>query len=150
LDDRDRTTFLSELEAILDQCNPKSKTRFCFAIEESEAWLLGDLNAVRKAYPDAHDVVLDQYVNDSVCGTWEILADAIFPGGRSALARKGWQSGWRGEVPLGGENFSSHGCRRERIAQLPIVPGSRSGHCGDGFAGAGKRRTTEQLLEHRK
>ena len=31
-------------------------------------------------------------MNDSICGTWERLADAVYPGGAIALSRKGWQA----------------------------------------------------------
>jgi hypothetical protein len=72
--------------------NPKPKTRFCVAIEENEAWFLGDISAIKKAYPKAKDSVLNTYINDSICGTWEKLADAIFPGGSTSLSKKGWQA----------------------------------------------------------
>jgi predicted acyl esterase len=55
-----------------------------------EAWLLGDRKAVLKEFPRAKVHVLDSYVQDSVCGTWETLADAVFPGGSSALKAEGW------------------------------------------------------------
>ncbi len=92
LDDRCLKLFRAELLGILNACNPKPATRFCIAIEEGEAWLLGDRDAVRIAYSKAKDDVLDSYVNDSICGTWEKLADAVYPGGASALAAKGWQA----------------------------------------------------------
>lgn len=92
LDNKDKHQFLSELNNVLDTCEPKPKAYFCLAIEEFEAWYLGDLNAVRKAYPKAKDSVLSNYANDSICGTWEVLADAIYKGGHEALKRKGWQA----------------------------------------------------------
>lgn len=92
LDDKNRTQFLTELERILEACHPKPDTRFCIAIEEGEAWFLGDIPAILLAYPSANRSVLDSYVNDSICGTWEKLADALYPGGAKALARKGWQA----------------------------------------------------------
>ncbi|VEN75486.1 conserved hypothetical protein [Candidatus Desulfarcum epimagneticum] len=92
LDDRCLKAFRRELTGILDQCDPKPETRFCMAIEEGEAWLLGDMDAVKAAYPKAKKNVLDAYVNDSICGTWEKLADAVFPGGSSALSAGGFQA----------------------------------------------------------
>jgi hypothetical protein len=92
LDDKCLKKFLDELNGILAQCCPRPETRFCFAIEEGEAWLLGDLQAVKTAYPGAKDDVLRTYVNDSICGTWEKLADALYPGGSLALSGKGWQA----------------------------------------------------------
>lgn len=35
---------------------------------------------------------LNRYEHDSICGTWELLADAIYPGGSSGLKCKGWQA----------------------------------------------------------
>ena len=91
LDDKCLKAFRRELVDILDSCNPQPETRFCIAIEEGEAWFLGDLAAIKAAYPSAKDNVLKGYVNDSICGTWELLADAILSGGSSRLKNKGWQ-----------------------------------------------------------
>lgn len=92
LDDKCLRVFREELYRILDACNPKPETRFCIAIEEGEAWFLGDIPAIKTAYPKAKDVVLNAYTNDSICGTWERLADAVFPGGSQVLSTKGWQA----------------------------------------------------------
>ena len=90
LDDRDCMAFKRELVAVLEACEPRPNTLFRIAIEESEAWLLGDRAAVKAAYPDASDSALDGYEQDSICGTWEVLADAVHEGGRAALAAEGW------------------------------------------------------------
>ena len=92
LDNKHLTKFLGELNTILETCSPKPETRFCIAIEEGEAWFLGDIPAVKKAYPRTKTAILNNYVNDSICGTWERLADAIFPGGSQKLLVQGW---WR-------------------------------------------------------
>lgn len=92
LDDRCLKAFRTELVEVLDACAPRPRACFCFAIEEGEAWLLGDLPAIRKAYPRAKAGLLDAYENDSICGTWEVLADAVYPGGVSALSSKGRQA----------------------------------------------------------
>jgi hypothetical protein len=92
LDDKDRQQFLSELNGVLENCNPKPEACFCLAIEEFEAWYLGDPNAVRTVYPKADDSVLSGYKNDSICGTWELLADAVLKGGHKGLSEKGWQA----------------------------------------------------------
>jgi hypothetical protein len=92
LDDKCLKTFREQLNAILNTCNPKPETRFCIAIEEGEAWFLGDIPALKTAYPKAKEHVLNTYVNDSIVGTWEKLADAVFPGGAVSLTAKGWQT----------------------------------------------------------
>ena len=85
LDDKDCVKFKQDLLDVLNACNPRPKTLFRIAIEEGEAWLLGDRAAVKAAYPKAKDAVLDNYVQDSICGTWEVLADAVYPGGSQPL-----------------------------------------------------------------
>ncbi|MAS44129.1 MAG: hypothetical protein CML46_04310 [Rhodobacteraceae bacterium] len=89
LDNRDKDDFLTTLLGVLRSCNPAPDTTFCLAIEEGEAWLLGDKTAILEAYPTAIRPILDSYVNDSICGTWELLADAIYKGGSAALKEKG-------------------------------------------------------------
>lgn len=91
LDDKCLKAFRQELFNILNACNPEPETRFCIAIEEGEAWFLGDIPAIKAAYPQAKDAVLNTYINDSICGTWEKLADAVYRGGSTALSAKGWQ-----------------------------------------------------------
>jgi len=63
---------------------------FRLAIEEMEAWLLGDRDAIVKAFPRAKMNALHSYRQDSICGTWEMLADALFPGGASAPKAEGY------------------------------------------------------------
>lgn len=128
LDDKCQKTFRDQLYNILISCNPKPKTRFCFAIEEGEAWFLGDLNAIKAAYPNAKDAVLNSYVNDSICGTWEKLADAIYKVGAATLSAKGWQavgkekSRWADEITPNmaiDNNQSPSFCHfREKIREL--------------------------------
>lgn len=90
LDKRTCTDFKEELVQTLVHCNPQPKVLFRIAIEELESWLLGDRTAIKTAYPHARDSVLDSYVQDSICDTWEKLADAIYPGGSDKLKKEGW------------------------------------------------------------
>lgn len=93
LDNRCLKAFRKELLDCAEQCHPRPETHFCIAIEEGEAWYLGDLTAVKIAYPNAKSAVLNIYINDSACNTWEKLADAVFPGGSTKLYRPGGQIG---------------------------------------------------------
>lgn len=89
-DERDWKVFLGELKALLATCDPAPNTLFQLAIEEMEAWYLGDRQAILAAYPKAKMAVLDSYEQDSICGTWERLADAVYPGGSAAIRKAGW------------------------------------------------------------
>ena len=90
LDDKDCIAFKNELLGVLSACNPRPRALFRIAIEESEAWLLGDREALKSGFPDAKDSVLESYIQDSICGTWEVLADAIYPGGSTRLRTLGY------------------------------------------------------------
>ncbi len=90
LDDKDCRAFKQEMLDVLKTCNPQPITLFRIAIEEGEAWLLGDRNAIKTAYPRAKEQVLNGYMQDSICGTWEKLADAIYPEGSQKLKQLGW------------------------------------------------------------
>ena len=92
VDDRQLNTFTDELQAVVKSCRPAPITKFCVAVEEGEAWLLGDQHAIITAYPRAKVTVLKTYRQDSICGTWEVLADAVHPGGAAALKAQGWQA----------------------------------------------------------
>ncbi len=137
LDNRCLKAFRSELVKVLNACDPKPKACFCFAVEEGaveegEAWFLGDIAAIVQAYPGARRSILENYVNDSICGTWETLADAItHPGGAAALSGKGWKAvgrekaQWAANISphMDMENNKSPGFRyfREKI-RLPASP----------------------------
>ena len=75
------------------QCGVTVDHVFCIAVEEIEAWLLGDESAIVKAYPQAKTKgklrILHNYEQDSICGTWEVLADVVYPGGLLKLRKSG-------------------------------------------------------------
>lgn len=48
---------------------------------------MGDSEALLTAYPMAKRQILQKYVQDSVIGTWECLADIVYKGGFQALKR---------------------------------------------------------------
>ena len=90
LDHRDCLAFKQELTSLLDKCIPAPSAIVRIAIEEIEAWLLGDRKAVTTAYPLAKTRILNSYVQDGIVGTWEVLADAVHPGGARSLKEKGY------------------------------------------------------------
>lgn len=123
--------FRQELLTVLNACNPRPETRFCIAIEEGEAWLLGDISAIKKAYPNAKDAILNSYQNDAICETWELLADAIFSGGSTTLKKKPWyvigreKSAWAEKITPYinvNQNASPSFCYfRDKIRELILV-----------------------------
>ncbi len=87
LDSRVYTDFKSELIALLESCDPKPNAFFRIAIEEMESWLLGDKNAIEQAYPKYNKKEYGTYIQESIVGTWEKLADILYPGGSQRLRK---------------------------------------------------------------
>nr|WP_288825323.1 hypothetical protein [uncultured Clostridium sp.] len=80
-DNRDNKEFESQLQKQAELAMISIDHVFCIAVEEMEAWLLGDKDALFKAYPNARESKYKEYQQDSICGTWEFLADIIYKGG---------------------------------------------------------------------
>ncbi len=92
-DRRNCREFKNELlEMFAQSCplSPAPRTLFRLAVEEIEAWLLGDRQAILEEFPKAKIPVLESYPQDGICGTWEKLADAIHPGGSKRLSSLGY------------------------------------------------------------
>lgn len=89
-DDRDQVIFLKELNQTAASVDPRARVIFTLAIEEMEAWYFGDQQAILAAYPGAKLGQMLNYQQDSVCGTWERLADMIAAGGAAKLKADGW------------------------------------------------------------
>ena len=86
-DKREMNIFRRQLDELAVQAMISIDYVFCIAVEEMEAWLLGDREALLSAYPKAKEVVLKEYEQDSICGTWEVLANAVYKGGLSKMKR---------------------------------------------------------------
>lgn len=90
-DTRNTEEFRKQLIEKAEKENISMDYVFCIAIEEMEAWLLGDREAMRLAYPKVADRIASKhsgYIQDSICGTWECLADMVTKGGLSAFKKK--------------------------------------------------------------
>lgn len=86
-DDRNTAEFAAELNQVAAQNMISTDHVFCIAVEEMEAWLLGDEQAILAAYPHAKVAHLHSYEQDSICGTWEVLADVVYPGGKAKMKK---------------------------------------------------------------
>lgn len=87
-DKRDNEAFQQLLDKIANESVMLTDHVVCIAVKEMEAWLLGDENAIISAYPFAKKKNLKVYEQDAICDTWEVLANAVYPGGLAALQKK--------------------------------------------------------------
>lgn len=65
---------------VLEGCDPRPVVLFRLAIEETEAFYLGDPQAIRRAFPQARARLrrrMASYEQDSICGTWELFQRVI-------------------------------------------------------------------------
>lgn len=87
VDDESCLDLKRRLLAVLETCNPKPVVLFRIAIEETEAFYLGDPAAIRRAFPQAKLRRMGNYIQDSICGTWELFQEVI---GTSIEDKPGW------------------------------------------------------------
>jgi len=87
-DDENCAELKEKLVVLCNTLDLSVKVFICIAIEEMEAWLLGDKKALYKAYPKAKQQVVNNYKQDSITGTWECLANAVYNGGVSKLKKE--------------------------------------------------------------
>jgi Domain of unknown function (DUF4276) len=70
-----------DLKSRLSRCHknnaPDLVALFRIAVEETEAFYLGDRKAIARAFPKAKLRRLGDYTQDSICGTWEKFRDVI-------------------------------------------------------------------------
>lgn len=60
------------------------------SVEEMEAWLLGDRQAILEAYPNADFDLIKDYEQDSINHTWEFLAKVILKEKADSLIKAGY------------------------------------------------------------
>lgn len=133
-DNRDCAAFLRELKDLAHQCGAGHLTMFRLAIEETEAWYFGDQPALLAAYPAVAKGMrrmnkLARYQQDSVCGTWEWLADITHPAGSRGTARPrpgDLKHEWAGKIgPLMDPDRNrspSFGKLRDGLRKLTNIP----------------------------
>jgi hypothetical protein len=78
--------LLGRLRRVVGSCDPRPEVLFRLAIEEFEAFYLGDADAIRSAFPRANLRLLKNYKQDSICGTWEVFQKVVGARSESKVA----------------------------------------------------------------
>jgi hypothetical protein len=77
LDNDDCAWLLERLSDMIEAIEPAPSCLFRIAIEEVEAWYLGDWAAMKRAFPRAGKKALASYGQDTICGSWEVFQKVI-------------------------------------------------------------------------
>lgn len=77
LDRDDCLDLKNHMLKLLDYCSPPPTVIFRIAIEETEAFYLGDKSAIQRAFPRCKLSKMGSYVQDSICNTWELFREVI-------------------------------------------------------------------------
>ncbi|MCL2778369.1 MAG: DUF4276 family protein [Polyangiaceae bacterium] len=85
-DNDDQETLRKEIEKVATTYAPILQVRATLAVEETEAFYLGDLKALETAFPEADLVEARKYEPDSICGTWELFGKIVGDGGGNKVA----------------------------------------------------------------
>lgn len=85
-DDDDCVDLANRIREVARHVAPELRFAARVAVEEMEAFYLGDLAALRRAYPDADLARAEEYDPDSVCGTWELFGQIVGDGGGNKVA----------------------------------------------------------------
>ena len=85
-DGDDCVALTREIVRAIDQFAPRLLVAVRIAIEETEAFYLGDQHALRAAFPDSDLELVRNYEPDSICGTWELFGRVIGDSGGNKVA----------------------------------------------------------------
>jgi hypothetical protein len=85
-DDEDPQALAESIRGAAGQVAAGLRVEVGVAIEETEAFYLGDLNGLQRAFPTANMTEARKYKPDSVCGTWELFGRVVGDGGGNKVA----------------------------------------------------------------
>lgn len=118
-DNDDPPTFVSEILAAAQRVAPKLRLAVRLAVEEFEAFYLGDLRALQRAFPKARMKSARAYKPDSICGTWELFGKIIGDGGGNKV---GWAEAMGPHVTTRPERSRSPSFKAMVAAFIELVP----------------------------
>jgi hypothetical protein len=116
-----------QLVDVLSAIEQPPRVLFRIAIEELEAFYLGDLNALRRVYPEHDGELARQYVPDSICGTAERFGRVI---GDDGMNKVDWAKALGPRLTTSAARSRSPSFRKlvsglSRLVQVSAKPKSR-------------------------
>lgn len=89
VDDDDCAALGSSIANAVRQCAPRLQVEVRLAVEETEAFYLGDLRGIKRAFPRANMALARDFTPDSICGTWEYFGRVVDDPGGNKVAWAG-------------------------------------------------------------
>lgn len=86
-DNEDPGELHRRISSLHQQLNPRPDAEVSVAVEETEAFYLGDSRAIRRAFPTFKKSAYQTYAQDSICGTWEVFQAVI---GATTVDKVAW------------------------------------------------------------
>ena len=123
--------FAAAIENAARSIAPTLRVYVHLAIEETEAFYLGDLRAIERVYPRADMSAARRRVPDSICGTWELFGRVIHDGGGNKTS---WAEAMGPAVTVRAEQSRSPSFRtlvaglRDVVSAMPKKPLDRRRH----------------------
>ena len=118
-DDDEPDAFASKITAAAQTIAPRLRLSVRLAVEEFEAFYLGDLRALERAFPTAKMSRARAYVPDSICGTWELFGRIVGDGGGNKVA---WAEAMGPRVTTRPEKSRSPSFKAMVAAFMELVP----------------------------
>ncbi len=85
-DDEDVPSLYEDISEVVRRVSKALRVVVAIAVEETEAFYLGDLRALKAGFPNADMKQARAYVPDSICGTWELFGRIVGDGGGDKVA----------------------------------------------------------------
>jgi hypothetical protein len=84
-DSDDCRDLKQRVAAVAERAAPELRVVVRIAVEETEAFYLGDLAGLKQAFPSADLKRAREYANDSICGTAEVFDAVVGDGGMNKV-----------------------------------------------------------------
>jgi hypothetical protein len=114
----------ARIVAVLDACDPRPTTMIRVAVEETEAFYLGDKRAIHKAFGTVRRAPYSTYGQDSVCGTWEVF-QAVIGAPYDAKVRWAEKIAPHLSIAVSGKHRNRSPSFRQLCAALQMLAGER-------------------------
>ena len=118
-DNEDVSDLVDAISNAAQQVSPSLQIIVRLAVEETEAFYLGDLRALERAFPNADMKRAQKYKPDMICGTWGLFGKIVGDAGGNKVA---WAEAMGPVLTTKAEESRSPSFRRFLTGLVEAVP----------------------------